>query len=279
MSTVKKKKKILGLCSTGKTGSRVMQRLTQLNWPVRAGSRSADPAFDWQDQTTWTPALQGIHAVYISYHPDLAVPGTTDIIRSFTATALKNGVQQLVLLSGRGEPEARDCEQIVMEAGMDWTILRSSWFSQNFSEGFFVEPIVAGYVELPAPNIAEPFIDVDDIADAAVAALTEEGHHGKLYELTGPRLLTFPEAIQEIATATGRKIQYRQISIQQYTALLTGYNVPAEYISLVTYLFTEILDGRNAHLNDGVQQALGRKATDFRECVQKTAATGVWDQR
>ena len=279
MSTVKTKKKILVLGSTGKTGSRVMQRLTQLNWPVRAGSRSADPAFDWQDQTTWTPTLQGIHAVYISYHPDLAVPGTTDIIRSFTATALKNGVQQLVLLSGRGEPEARDCEQIVMEAGMDWTILRSSWFSQNFSEGFFVEPIVAGYVELPAPNIAEPFIDVDDIADAAVAALTEEGHHGKLYELTGPRLLTFPEAIQEIATATGRKIEYKQISIQQYTALLTGYNVPAEYISLVTYLFTEILDGRNAHLNDGVQQALGRKATDFREYVQKTAATGVWDQR
>ena len=274
----KDKQPVLVLGGTGKTGQRVVQRLQERRWPVRIGSRTNNPKFDWLDQTTWKPALEGIKAVYISFQPDLAVPGSDDAIRAFTQAAVDSGVSQLVLLSGRGEPEAQLCEQIVMNAGADWTILRASWFNQNFSEGYLIEPILEGFVALPAENIPEPFIDTDDIADVAVAALTEDGHDGQLYELTGPRLLTFKDIVDEISRATGRSIHYEPISIDAYRSAMVEHDVPPEYVDLLTYLFTVVLDGRNASLGDGVERALGRKPIDFSEYARKTAATGVWNQ-
>jgi uncharacterized protein YbjT (DUF2867 family) len=269
-------KTILVTGATGKTGSRIFKKLTEMGWPVRSGSRTANPGFDWQDMNTWGPALQHIYTVYVCFHPDLAVPGAVDIIRSFTDTAISQGVKKLVLLSGRGEAEAQNCEQIVMNAGIDWTIVRASWFAQNFSEGYLVEPIRAGHVALPAGDIGEPFIDVDDIADVAVAALTDDKHNGQLYEVTGPRLLTFKDAIGEIAGATGRPIQYQQMTVNEYSAAIDGL-VPEEFVEFLGYLFTEVLDGRNEKLADGVERALGRKPTDFSAYVRKTAATGVWN--
>ncbi|KAA9353666.1 NAD(P)H-binding protein [Larkinella humicola] len=270
--------KTLVLGGTGKTGSRIVQRLTERGWQVRIGSRSATPAFDWMDESTWGPVLRGVDAVYITFQPDLAVPGAVASIQSFVEMAVETGVQKLVLLSGRGEPEAEACEQIVIHSGVDWTILRASWFNQNFSESYLLEPILAGYVTLPVGHVGEPFIDVDDIAEVAVAALTENGHTGQLYELTGPRLLTFEEAVGEIARTIGRSIQYEPISMSAYAAMLKEYGIPEAFVALLTYLFTEVLDGRNASLADGVERALGRKPTDFAEYVRKTAITGVWNQ-
>jgi uncharacterized protein YbjT (DUF2867 family) len=270
------KKKILVLGGTGKTGSRVTDRLKQMGYNVRVGSRSAEIPFDWNDQSTWLPALQGMDAVYITYQPDLAVPGAEDSIRTLSKLAVECKVKQLVLLSGRGEHEAQQCEKIIMNAGTDWTILRASWFCQNFSESYLLEPVLAGQVALPVGNIPEPFVDADDIADVAVEVLTNDGHSGQLYELTGPRLLTFQEAVKEIADATGRPIQYEQISMNDYAAMMAEYEVPQDIIWLITYLFTEVLDGRNASLTDGVQRALGRKPTDFSEYIRKAVATGVW---
>lgn len=270
------KNRILVLGANGKTGSRIVQRLTKLGWPVQSASRSTTPRFDWDDNTTWAPVLQGIHSVYISFQPDLAMPGAVNTIREFSAAAVKSGVKKMVLLSGRGEAEAQECEEIIRNSIADWTIIRASWFSQNFSEGNFLEPVLAGHVALPAGNVKEPFIDTDDIADVAVAALTEEGHSGQLYEVTGPRLLTFKEAIEEIGEATGREIRYEQISSKEYAAMLKEYGLPDDLISLITYLFGEVLDGRNTSVADGVQRALGRKPTDFSEFVKKSAAAGVW---
>lgn len=273
------KSTVLVLGGTGKTGRRVAEQLTAKGWPVRIGSRSENPSFDWEDQATWKPALKGIDSVYVSYHPDLAIPGAVQTIRDFTKIAVENGVRKLVLLSGRGEQEAQDCEEIVMKSGVEWTIVRCSWFNQNFSEGYLVDPIIEGHVALMAGNVGEPFIDVDDIADVAVAALTEDGHVGQIYELTGPRLITFKEAIAEISKATGRPIVYEQVSAAQYKAMLVEYQIPDAFIWLVTYLFTEVLDGRNESLSDGVQRALGRAPRDFSDYVKKAAATGVWDAR
>ena len=270
------KKQILVLGGTGKTGSRVVSKLQQLGWPVRVGSRNAAIPFDWNDQSTWGPVLQGIDSVYIAYQPDLAVPGATDTIRNLAKLSIANGVSHLVLLSGRGEEEAQACEKIVMNAGVNWTILRASWFNQNFSEGYLLDPILYGQVDLAVGDVPEPFIDADDIADVAVAALTTDGHAGQLYELTGPRLLTFHDAIQEIATALGTPVQYNQISMDDYKAMIREYQIPDDYIWLISYLFTEVLDGRNASLADGVERALGRKPTDFSEYVRKAVATGVW---
>ncbi len=269
-------RQILVIGSNGKTGRRVLQRLNDRGVPAVGATFSGNPTFDWNDAATWENALNSIKSVYISYYPDLAIPGTVKTIEQFTQLAVKKGVQKLVLLSGRGEAEAQQCEKVVMNSGVDWTIVRASWFCQNFNEGNFLEPIQAGHVALPAGNIGEPFIDADDIADVAVAALTEDGHSNKLYEVTGPRLLTFKDAIEEIAKATGRTINYEQVPIKDYSAMLAEYGLPKDVIWLVTYLFTEVLDGRNQFVADGVQQALGRKATDFSEYAKKTAATGVW---
>ena len=279
MSNAKSKteKKILLIGATGKTGSRVLQRLKQLGQPVQGAARTSDPKFDWNDSTTWEPALQNISAVYISFHPDLAMPGAVKAITQLTEMAVRNGVQKLVLLSGRREEEAQLCEQVVMNSGLDWTIVRASWFSQNFSEGSFLDAIRAGHVALPAGDVGEPFIDVDDIADIVVAALTKEGHSRKLYEVTGPRLLTFEEAIKEIAKATDRPIKFERVPMDAYASALSEYGLPKDIIWLITYLFTEVLDGRNAEVVDGVQQALGRKPTDFSEYVKKAVATGVWN--
>ncbi|MCF2490724.1 NAD(P)H-binding protein [Dyadobacter sp. CY347] len=271
--------KTLVLGGTGKTGRKVAQRLQARHADVRIGSRTASPAFDWEDPSTWNGALEGIGQVYISYQPDLASPGALEAVSTFTKIASQTGVKKLVLLSGRGEAEAKQCEQVVMGSGLNWTIIRASFFNQNFSESFIVDSILAGYVMLPVGDVREPFIDTDDIADIAVAALTDEKHNGKLYEVTGSKLLTFREAVEEIAEASGREIVYQEITGDEYEAMLTKYQVPANVISLLKYLFIEVLDGRNEYLSNGVEEALGRKPTDFSTFVKKAVQTGVWNQR
>jgi uncharacterized protein YbjT (DUF2867 family) len=268
--------RILILGATGKTGSRITQRLKNAGLPVRLGSRGANPPFDWEDRSTWEAALDGIDAVYISYQPDLAVPGAVGTVQAFTDLAVKNGVGKLVLLSGRGEAEAEDAERVIQNSGVDWTILRCSWFFQNFSEAHFLEPIIQGELALPVGNIAEPFVDAEDIAEIAVLALTQPGHSGQLYELTGPRALTFAEAVDEIARGTGRDIRFVAVPPNAYKEALEQAQLPAELIDLVLYLFTTVLDGRNTPLADGVQRALGRPARDFSDYVRRTANTGVW---
>lgn len=272
------RKPILIIGGTGKTGRRVAERLAALGIPARIGSRTGEPPFDWQIKSTWSAVLENAEAVYLTYHPDLAIPGAADDIASFAKLALQHGVRRLVLLSGRGEEGALVSEQALRNSGADWTILRASWFNQNFSESFLLDSVLGGTIALPVEDAREPFIDADDIADVAVAALTENGHIGQLYELTGPRALTFAEATEEIAQASGREIHYVPISVEQFRSGLEQENFPAEFTNLLLELFTKVLDGRNSHLNDGVRRALGREPRDFRDYARDTAATGIWDR-
>ena len=277
----REKQMTLVLGGTGKTGRRVAERLAERGLLVRIGSRSAEPPFDWEKPDTWATALDGVSAAYVSYYPDLAIPGAPEAVRSFTELAVESGVQRLVLLSGRGEEEAQSAEQAVREvgeeAGVEWTIVRCAWFMQNFDENFLLEPILAGEVALPSGNVPEPFVDADDIADVAVAALTEDGHAGEIYELTGPRLLTMEEAVSEISRATGRQIRFVPVTLDEFVGAAYG-DLPPEFLSFLTYLFGEVLDGRNAHLTDGVRRALGREPKDFSEYARDVAATGVWSK-
>jgi uncharacterized protein YbjT (DUF2867 family) len=268
---------ILVLGGTGKTGRRIVERLQARNLPVRVGSRSAEPPFEWEDRSTWRPAVDGVGAVYISYYPDLAAPGAPEAVRAFADVAVAAGVRRLVLLSGRGEEEAQEAEKLVQAAGADWTIVRSSWFAQNFSEDYLLESVLNGEVYLPAADVPEPFIDADDIAEVAVAALTEDGHVGQIYEVTGPRLLTFAEAVAEIAKATDRPITFTRISSEEFEAAAVADGVPPEFVGLLLYLFNTVLDGRSAHVTDGVQRALGRAPRDFYDFAWDVAASGVWD--
>lgn len=267
----------LVLGGTGKTGRRVVERLRTAGVPVRVGSRSGQPRFDWNDPATWPPVLRGADAAYLAYHPDLAVPGAERVIGALAEQAVASGVRRLVLLSGRGEEMAERCERLVRDAGAEWTILRSSWMCQNFSESFLLEPVLAGEVALPVGSVPEPFVDADDIADVAAAALTDGRHAGQLYELTGPRSLTFEEAAAEIAEASGRPIGFLRITQDEYDSALAAEGLPPDELALVRYLFTTVLDGRNARPADGVQRALGRQPRDFTDYARAAAATGVWD--
>jgi uncharacterized protein YbjT (DUF2867 family) len=267
---------ILVTGGTGKTGRRVAARLAARGRPVRVGSRAGRPPFDWTHRSTWEPAVRGVGMAYLSYFPDLAVPGAADTVADFAEVAVRAGVRRLVLLSGRGELEAQRAERAVQRAGVDWTIVRASWFSQNFSEDYLLDGVLAGELVLPVGAVPEPFVDADDIADVAVEALTEPGHTGQVYEVTGPDLLTFDDAVHEIAAAAGRDVRLLRVALSEYADALTEQQVPSEITELLTYLFTEVLDGRNAHLTDGVQRALGRPPRSFRNYARDTAATGVW---
>ena len=268
--------KILVLGGTGKTGRRVVERLIAMKLPVKIGSRNAEPAFDWENSTNWPDVLKDVNKVYISFQPDLAVSAAAEAIAKFVEIAKLSGVEQLVLLSGRGEKEAQVCENIVINSGLDWTIIRASWFMQNFSENFLLDSILSSEVVLPAIKALEPFVDADDIADVAVVALLDNKHSHKIYELTGSELLSFKDATSLIAKELSREITYTEISMEDYVAALKSYQLPDDFIWLIQYLFTEVLDGRNESLTNDVENVLGRKPTTFKEYATKTAKSGVW---
>ncbi len=272
------KQATLVIGGTGKTGKRVADRLIEKGQIVRIGSRSSIPAFDWNQESGWDSALDGVSSVYITYSPDLAMPGATDAINALVWRARLQGIERLVLLSGRGEKEAQACEQIVQDSGLEWTIVRASWFNQNFSEGAFVDMVLGGAITLPAGNVPEPFVDVDDIADVAVAALTEDGHDGEIYEVTGPRLMTMSDIAAELSTATGRKIVHIDVPHDVFIDGLTKSGAPQDVVWMLDYLFSTVLDGRNAHLTDGVERALGRPPKDFADYAREVAAAGLWSK-
>jgi len=268
-------KPILVIGATGKTGSRVATSLAAKGHAVRRGSRSSATPFDWEAPVTWAPALSGARAAYVTYFPDLAFPGAVEKLESLVETAKDVGVEHLVLLSGRGEHHARLGEEVVRNSGVDFTLIRAAWFAQNFSEGYLRDPILAGVLPMPGGDIAEPIIDIDDIADIAVAALTQDGHRAKLYDVTGPRLRTFAEMADELSTAIGRPIRHIPISFEDFHA-----NIAQSGGTFVADVFTaiarETLDGRNAQTADGVMQALGRPPRDFADFARGAARAGAW---
>lgn len=266
---------ILVIGSTGKTGARVAAKLEAKGLSVRYGSRRSETPFDWEDPSTWGAVLSGVSKAYVTYFPDLAFPGAVEKLEAFTKVAMESGLGHIVLLSGRGEHFATMGEEIVRNSGLPFTIVRAAWFAQNFSEGYLRDPILGGVLPMPGGDIAEPIIDIDDIADVVVAALTEEGHIGERYEVTGPRLMTFAEMAEVLSTTLGRHIQHIPIAFEDFHA-----NVSASGGDFVADVFTQIaretLDGRNAHTSDGVERALGRNPRGFAEFAETAMAAGAW---
>lgn len=267
---------ILVLGGKGKTGRRVAERLTAKGQPVRIGSRFGVPPFDWEDPTTWPGTLAGVWSVYITYQPDLAFPGAADRVGAFADMAVANGVRRLVLLSGRNEPEAQRAERLVVDSGAEWTLVRSSFFSQNFSESFFADLVSRREITLPAGYVAEPFVDAEDVAEIVAESLTSDRHVDRLYEVTGPRLLTMFDVAAEISEKTGRDVRYVPVTGDEFASILRAEGLPDDVAAGITDLFTQVLDGRGAYLSDGVQQALGRPPRDFADYVRETAGSGAW---
>lgn len=266
---------ILVLGATGKTGTRIAAKLEARGLPVRRGSRRAAIPFDWQKPETWPAALAGVSAVYISYYPDIAVPGAVETIEAFLAEASAAQVGKVVLLTGRGEHHAQRAEDVLRRSGLRFTIVRAAWFAQNFSEGGLHAPVMAGVLPMPGGDVREPIVDVDDVADVAVAALTEDSHDDQLYEVTGPRLMTFGEMAEVLSTAIGRPITHVPISFEAFhSALLQEQG--EQVADVFTAIARETLDGRNEYLTDEVQRALGRAPRDFAEFAAAAAFADAW---
>jgi uncharacterized protein YbjT (DUF2867 family) len=273
---------ILVTGATGKTGRRVARLLRERGMPVRAASRSGTPSFDWTDRGTWEPALRGVTGMYV-VHPDLGSPRAADDVAAFARRAAAAGARHAVLLStpsdawGPAEEHVLSAERALGHTGMDWTVLRVRWFFQNFSEDFLHDPVLSGEVRLPAGDGKEAFIDAEDIAEVAVAALTEPGHAGWNYELSGPRLMTFADAVAEIARATGRDLRYVPLTPEAYAQEQRAQGVPEEWVRLTIGLYEHVRSGGLASLGDGVRKALGRAPRDFSEYAGTTAREGIWN--
>ena len=273
------KHNILVIGGTGKTGRRVVERLTKQGHHVTVGSRNGTPAFDWEDHSTFAPALKGMNRAYIVYYPDLAVPGAKEAISALTEAAVKAGLEKVVLLSGKGETEAEACEKIVANSGLNYTLVRASWFNQNFSEGPFLDFVLAGQVALPMPEAEIPFVDVDDIADVVTKVLVDDSYNGETITVTGPEKLTFEQAVKILAQGIGREIQYIPISIEEFKGGMKAAGLPDSYVWLFGYLFKEVLGNpHNQEISHDVEKVLDRRATSFEEYTQKNIATGVWNQ-
>lgn len=260
----------------GKTGRRVIERLKALGHDVRGVSRSSSPSFDWNDDSNWNDVLKGVKALYVTYHPDLSVPGASDHIRALLAAAENQRVERIVLLSGRGEEEAQLCERLALNSSIPATIVRCGWFNQNFSESFFRDLLMSGTLAVPNAHVGEGYVDADDIADVATAALTEDGHAGQIYQLTGPELLTFRDIAKIFHEVTGRELNVIDVSREEFVEGLEAAQLPQGLVDLVDYLFNEVLDGRNASLGDGVQRALNRPPRNFRSFLQKAHLAGAF---
>jgi uncharacterized protein YbjT (DUF2867 family) len=262
--------------ATGKTGRRVADRLRAAGVPTRAASRTSEIRFDWEDPSSWAPALADVDAAYVTYFPDLAIPGADEVVGSFVETALSNGVRRLVLLSGRGEEGARRAEIRLQESDADWTVVRCGFFSQNFSETF-PDPVRHGVLPLPTEDTADPFLDADDIADVVVASLLDDRHIGQLYELTGPRLLTLTDVAQTLSAAIGREVSFVPMSKEAYAADISQQGFPGEVAQHIADVIALALDGRNAFVTQDVEKVLGRPARDFADYAHAAAAAGAWD--
>ena len=271
------KKNILVIGGTGKTGRRVVEGLNELGHNVTVGSRKGTPTFDWEDSSSFAPALKGIDRAYIVYFPDLAVAGSKEAIKALTQAALEAELEKVVLLSGKGEVEAEACEQIVANSGLNYTLVRASWFNQNFSEGAFLDFVLSGKVALPMPEAEIPFVDADDIAEVVTSVLVDDSYNGQTITVTGPRKMTFKQVVDTISKGIGRNLQYTPTSVEEFKDGMKEAGLPDSYVWLFGYLFQEVLGNpENQEVSTDVQKVLGRKATDFTDYVEKTVSTGIW---
>ncbi|WP_246011534.1 NAD(P)H-binding protein [Nocardia mexicana] len=278
---------ILVMGATGKVGRHVVVRLRELGHPLRAVSRSSPDRFDWADRSTWRPALADVDTVYLNVW---GVVGVVDPAE-FTALAVRSGVRRIVALSGRGDggddyllktpygPWAQavaDGERAARGSGAEWTIVRPCWFAQTFEEDPKLSEVRSGEVVIPVGAGTVPFVDAADIAAVTVAALTEDGHQEQIYELSGPRAMTFADAVAEIAEATGRRIRYVPVEVPEYVQHLVDRGYDRSAAEMQAGPFQWLHRGNTGFLSDGVLRATGREPRDFADYARRAAATGVW---
>ncbi|MGS2619689.1 NmrA family transcriptional regulator [Micromonospora sp. LZ34] len=265
---------ILVLGATGTTGRRVVRRLRAAGRPVRAAGRGGPVRFDWSAPRTWSAAISGVSRMY------LMAPHELPVDPAFVSRAVEQGVRRIVLLASRaieamGDERLLAAERTVRESGAEWTILRADWFDQNFDEGVFREAVLAGEVAVPVGSARQAFVDADDIAAVAVAALTGDGHAGQVHEITGPRALSFAEATEIIGRAAGRPVRHLGAAAD-YRAVMASFGAPAEQTEAEIAAFAALRDLGDAEPTDTVLRVTGRPPRDFEAYAAEAAARGAW---
>ena len=268
---------VLVLGASGKAGSLVADKVEAAGHSARRASRSSAVPFDWDDRSTWAPALTGIDAVFFLPTETLGL----DDRAAFVGAVETAGVKRIVQLSvrGLGGPDDFDpSEQAVVNSTLAWTLLRPCWFAQDFSaKEYFLDGVRAGTLATPAGDGLEPFIHAEDIADVAVAALLTPDHEGKVYELSGPELLSFADALAIIGDVTGREITHVDATVDDSAATLEKNGHPTAAARAVAEFLQAISTGADAFLSAGVRDAIGKEPRSFRSYVEAAAARGDWN--
>jgi uncharacterized protein YbjT (DUF2867 family) len=243
--------------------------------------------FDWDDETSWSAALAGVHALY------LVPPGATlDVappVRRLLDAAESAGVRHVTHLSARGvehapaEAPMRAVElDLRSRASLTSTTLRPGWFLQNFSEYVFLPAIVAeSVIAAPTGQGAEAFVHADDIAEVAAASLLDpEVHAGAEYTLTGPASLTFAEVAERIGAAVGRDVVHLDEPRDAWVRRIVADGLPLDYVEMLGGLLDEhVRHGHSAATTDDIERVTGRAARGPDEYVREMAPTGIWEPR
>lgn len=272
---------ILVCNANGKVGREVARALLAAGEKIRIGARNGAGAkagfpgaeivaFDYTQPATLAAAMQGVDAVF-SAAPYELEPGAT---KALIAAAKASGVKRFVKLSALGaeaDPNSPHtlAERALAESGLEWTVLRPTFFMQNYAT-MSAGSIRAGAIYEPAADGATSFVDTRDIAAVAVIALTRPGHNGKAYALTGPAALTRTEVAAAISQAIGKPVTYVPVDDAALRGAMAG--AAPSLIELMSTLFGYIRQGYTAAVSGDFEKVTGRKPRDFASFARDSKA-------
>ncbi len=284
MTTISTNDTVLVLGATGKTGRRLAEQLRAAGAPVRTAARKgADVRFDWDDAGTHDAALAGVRAVYLV--PPALRLDHAPTVAAFLDRAEAAGVQHVTVLSARGvdlaPPEAamRAVElDVQARTALTSSILRPSWFMQNFDESFFQPTIAAaGVLPVPTGDGPEAFVHVHDIAAVAAATLLDPAAHaGRDYAPTGPQALSFGQVAERIGATIGRPVRHVDVPREAWIAEAVAGGLPADYADLLAGLFDIIKAGHGAVPNDDVLRVTGQPARSLEDYLAEPGVAAAW---
>jgi uncharacterized protein YbjT (DUF2867 family) len=271
--------------ATGTNGSELLQQLSASGAPARALVRNKNRARsiqfpgvelvegDFSKPETFTSALEGVDRLF------LLVPSSPQAEArqcAFVDAAKRNGVRHIVKLSQLGaHPDAPARfqryhgigEEHILRSGLEYTLLRPNLFMQGF---FNFQPLIAtqGVFYACAGTARVSVVDVRDIARLAVMALTESGHEGKTYELTGPESLTHAEMAEILSEETGRTVKYVEISPNSMRHVLLDLGLPAWQADGVIEDYEAFRRGVAGKITTTVEDLTGVYPMSFEEFVR-----------
>lgn len=259
--------KILVLGANGTVGSKVVRALIERGETVKAATRKATPidgaeavAFDYQDPSTFCPALDGVDRIFVltpSGHLD-PVRLLTPIITAAGARGIKIVLMSVIGVDADDSIPYRQVELLLEKTAAPFVILRPNWFCDNF-QNYWIEGIRHGAIAVPAADGKTSFIDARDIAESAAAALTSDAFNGRAFNLTGPEALSYGDAAAILSRVTGKQITYTPVDDDTFVGILTGAGVPADYARFLASIFHPVREGWVAKPTGDVKTLTGHE--------------------